>query len=178
MAMGQGNMNGRRGKRWTGQAGVASMSLLALGVLLFLLWGQRAVVVKRAGGSVEDQVLRVAIEMSGVSSAMTILKSVAVINKPDKPQMFITSEDFPVEEQNHGRRHADADGPPFFRRLCILIVLFFGGFLLSLRGWENLDDDRRLRSAALICGGLLLNGAGIALWLATLAWPRTWAWWL
>jgi hypothetical protein len=33
--------------------------------------------------------------------------------------------------------------------------LFFGGFFLSLRGWEDLDPQRRLVSAAYIWSGLL-----------------------
>ena len=68
--------------------------------------------------------------------------------------------------------------PPLFRRMLIMVGLFFGGFFLSLRGWLDLDDKRRVRRAAFIVGGLLLSASGLLLWLATLAYPQTWGWWL
>jgi hypothetical protein len=62
--------------------------------------------------------------------------------------------------------------------LLLLLILFFGGFFVSLRGWLNLDDQRRLVSAAWIVGGLFLSIAGLLLWFATAAFPITWDWWL
>jgi hypothetical protein len=83
-----------------------------------------------------------------------------------------------LKEQNHGRRYANADGPALFRRLCLFVGLFFGGFFLSLRGWEELDRQRRFRRTELIGCALLLSGSGLLLWLLTLIGPRTWGWWL
>jgi hypothetical protein len=90
----------------------------------------------------------------------------------------LKSEDPELKAQDHGCHDAKPDGPPLFRRLCVFVALFFGGFFWSLRGWEDLDPKRRLVRAAYIGSGLLLSASGLLLWLATLAFPSTWGWWL
>src|SRR6267378_4670515 len=62
---------------------------------------------------------------------------------------------------------SQADHPPIGRRLIIALCLFIGGFLLSLRGWEHTNNDRRLISTAQIVCGLGLSGRGVLLWLVT-----------
>jgi len=67
--------------------------------------------------------------------------------------------------------------PPFGRRLIVSSCFFLGGFLLSLRGWQNLDNRRRLLSTTLIGCGLLLSASGLILLLLT-GFRSTWNWWL
>lgn len=55
--------------------------------------------------------------------------------------------------------------PPFGVRIVLFLLLFLGGFLVSLRGWLNLDDKRRVVSAAWIAGGLSISAAGLGFWL-------------
>ena len=83
-----------------------------------------------------------------------------------------------LQAQQNKRSDAEPLGPPLGRRLAIFLGLFFGGFLVSLRGWLDLDNKRRSTSAAWIVGGLLLSASGLGLWWATIALPSTWGWWL
>jgi hypothetical protein len=50
-----------------------------------------------------------------------------------------------------------------FRRFLIALSLFIGGFFLSLRGWLNLNDERRFIAAAYILSGLGLSCFGLFL---------------
>jgi hypothetical protein len=68
--------------------------------------------------------------------------------------------------------------PPIVRRLALLLGLCLVGFLLSRRGWTDPDDNRHVRRSAFICGGVLLSGVGLLLWVVTFAFPKTWCWWL
>lgn len=83
-----------------------------------------------------------------------------------------------LEKSYNAGRNSQRESPPIGRRLSVFLVLFFGGFFVSLRGWLNLDDKGRLFGAAWIGGGTLLSAAGLLLWLATFAFPSTWGWWL
>lgn len=67
--------------------------------------------------------------------------------------------------------------PPVGRRFIISLCLFIGGFLLSLRGWENTDNSRRFVSTAQILCGLGISGFGLVLWLITFS-RWSWDWWL
>jgi hypothetical protein len=66
--------------------------------------------------------------------------------------------------------------PPIVRRFALLLGLCLVGFVLSRRGWKDLDDSRYIRRALLICGGMLLSALGLLLWLVTFAFPQTWCW--
>ena len=48
--------------------------------------------------------------------------------------------------------------PPIVRRFALLLGLCLVGFVLSRRGWKDLDDGRYIRRALLICVGMLLSG--------------------
>jgi hypothetical protein len=80
----------------------------------------------------------------------------------------LKTNSYQLEEQNDGSRNRQATIQPTVGRLFVFLALFFGGFGVSLRGWLDLDDDRRLFSAALICGGLLISFSGLTVWVATL----------
>jgi hypothetical protein len=90
----------------------------------------------------------------------------------------LISENHELKETDESHDNNGTLHPPLFRRMLVTIGLFFGGFFVSLRGWLDLNDNRRGIRAAWISGGLLLSGCGLGLWLATLAWPSTWSWWL
>jgi hypothetical protein len=66
--------------------------------------------------------------------------------------------------------------PPIVRRFVLLVGLCLVGFLLSRRGWKDVDDDRPVRRAAYIGAGMLLSGSGLLLWSVTFLFPRTWCW--
>jgi len=84
---------------------------------------------------------------------------------------LLTNQDHLEERHNEGENR-ESDCPPLGPRLILFLSLSFGGLVVSLRGWLNLDDDRRLFRAASIGGGLLLSSCGSVLWLATLG-----CWW-
>lgn len=67
--------------------------------------------------------------------------------------------------------------PPIGRRLIEVLCLIIGGFFLGLRGWENLDDNRRLLRAVFIGSGYFLSACGWLLWLITF-YRWSWGWWL
>jgi hypothetical protein len=72
--------------------------------------------------------------------------------------------------------YTEALGPPLGGRLFLFLGLFFGGFLVSLRGWLDLYNERRLIRAACFGSGLLLGGCGLGLWLVTLESLGTLGW--
>jgi len=72
-----------------------------------------------------------------------------------------------LDQSEKNDNSGQADHPPIGRRLIIALCLFIGGFLLSLRGWEHTNNDRRLISTAQIVCGLGLSGRGVLLWLVT-----------
>lgn len=74
-----------------------------------------------------------------------------------------------VDLKSDGNQLQDADSrsrdgeysrQPTVRRLLLFLALLFGGFGVSLRGWLNLDNQRRGASTAWICSGLLLSASG------------------
>jgi len=88
-------------------------------------------------------------------------------------------------QEKHNRLNAtdnsddesEPNHPPIGRRLIEVSCLIIGGFFLGLRGWENLDNNRRLIRAAFIGGWLILSICGWLLWFITF-YRWTWSWWL
>ncbi len=70
-----------------------------------------------------------------------------------------------LEQSNQPNHASKSDHPPVGGRYILAICLFLGGFFLSLRGWEDLDDERKFRRTAYIGVGLLASAAGLLLWL-------------
>ena len=90
---------------------------------------------------------------------------------------YLPNDSAELQESNQPGQHPQADSPLLGRRLLLFLVLFFGGFCVSLRGWLNLDRQRRVICAAWIGIGWLISAAGLALSFATLQWPSTWGRW-
>jgi hypothetical protein len=67
--------------------------------------------------------------------------------------------------------------PPITRRFLLSICGVVTGFWLSVWGWYNFDNKRRLLGAALLGIGWTLGAAGFGLWWLTEL-PTTWGWWL
>ena len=72
---------------------------------------------------------------------------------------------------------SEPNHPPIGRRLIEVSCLIIGGFFLGLRGWENLDNNRKLIRATFIGGWLVLSICGWLLWFITF-YRWTWSWWL
>lgn len=82
------------------------------------------------------------------------------------------------QEAGEYRGEQCADGkPPIARRFFVALLSVLLGFLLSLYGWKNINDKRRLRGASIVfCGALLASSGLLLLWLTGFRW--SWQWWL
>ncbi len=82
-----------------------------------------------------------------------------------------------LKSANKHNGSGQPDHPPIGRRLAEFLCFSLGGFIVSLCGWQNLDKDGRLFSAALVVTGHGLTVFGGVLWIAGF-YRWSWDWWL
>jgi hypothetical protein len=111
-------------------------------------------------------------------SAESLLHNASLLavnkNLPDQPTELKEGGEY----QGRGESDAPIGRPPFARRLFLYALGLLGGFWLAFAGVQQLDGQRRIFGAALILIGVLGAVLGSGLFLATLAYPSTWGWWL
>jgi hypothetical protein len=78
---------------------------------------------------------------------------------------------------NYYQKRGELYDPPVGRRLLVSFALVLFGFLLALRGGNDLDRKRPGRGATQTAIGFLMIAAGFWL-LLIFDWPETYGWWL
>lgn len=85
----------------------------------------------------------------------------------------LDAEHYSLNQADYGNSRRNTNHPPIGRRLIEFGCLDVAGFVLSLFGWQNLDENRRLFSAAFIATGLIFCASGWLLWWITF---YSWSW--
>lgn len=89
----------------------------------------------------------------------------------------LSAEDNKLQKTNGRQNGSQLNHPPIGRRLVASFIGVFGGFWLSLFGWNLFDDGRRYFGGAIIWFGWLMGALGFwLLWILDFRW--SWAWWI
>lgn len=81
------------------------------------------------------------------------------------------------EEGNYSQGDRGSSQPPIQRRFFFFLFSFSLGYVLSVWGWENIDNQRIVMGAAQIFIGSILSVSGFAL-LLLIGFRGSWGWWL
>jgi hypothetical protein len=93
---------------------------------------------------------------------------------PTKYEQLKTTDD----GQGDGRPEKTLGEPSdnlIIGRFLVFTLGIGGGLLLTLRGWQNFYNERRLFGAALVGGGIVVGLCGLSVWWLN-ALPSTWGW--